>query len=351
MNKVRSWDKLASIYIGTIIGAGFASGQEIIQFFGVFGYRGIFGIILATILFSIIGTVVLLKVYKDRLKGYEELIIPIFGEKLGRVIEIIITLFLFLGFCIMLAGSGAIFHQQFGFSYNIGIYIMAALALITFVFSVKGISIVNTLLVPLLLVGIITIGIIVILKEGFIFSNFDGIRIAATGNWITSAILYVSYNSISAIVIMTSLFSIISNERDAIKGGILGGLGLGLLALFIMIPTLILYTDIYTLEIPMLKIAEHIGTKGRFIYSFILWCAMFTTAIASGFGCIRRISKLTKLNHNLVALVFSFITMPFAKLGFSNLVITLYPFFGYMGLFMLLYIFGNFLSKRIKSLF
>ncbi len=43
--------KIAATYIGTIVGAGFASGQEVLQFFGVFGIKGLWGLLLATALF------------------------------------------------------------------------------------------------------------------------------------------------------------------------------------------------------------------------------------------------------------------------------------------------------------
>ena len=43
-NRVTTF-KVAATYIGTVIGAGFASGQEILQFFSVFGNMGILGLI------------------------------------------------------------------------------------------------------------------------------------------------------------------------------------------------------------------------------------------------------------------------------------------------------------------
>lgn len=346
--KTSGWGKLASIYIGTVIGAGFASGQEIIHFFSVFGLKGIWGIGIATVLFSTIGSIVLLRVHNRKIMGYDELIYPIFGKNLGRIIEIIITLFLLTGFCVMLAGSGAIFSQQFNLSYNIGIYIMSIATFLTFIFSVRGISIVSMVLVPILLVGIITVGVMVILKEGLTLSNYNGVNITYTGNWLTSSVLYVSYNSISAIVIMTSLFTIIPNKREALKGGIIGGIGLGLLALFVLIPTLIKYTDIQGLEIPMIKIAEVIGDKGGLLYSFVLWFSMFTTAIANGYGCIKRLSHFFKTKINIIACMFCILTMPLAKIGFANLVSTLYPLFGYLGLFMIISIIGSFLFKQVK---
>lgn len=336
-----SWREIASVYIGTVIGAGFASGQEIIQFFGVFGYKGIFGVILASILFSIVGAIVLLRVYRNRITSYSEYINPLFGRSASKIMGLIIISFLFIGFCIMIAGSGAIFEEQLNMSNDIGIYIMAFLCFITLAFSVKGISFVNKLVVPFLVVGIILVGVLIISKEGFVLSNFNGASITKTGNWVTSAILYVSYNSISAIVIMTSLLPIIANEKHAIKGGILGGVGLGLMAIFILLSTLILYTDVYSVEIPMARIAERLGGWSGYMYSIILWLAMFTTAISSGFGCVSKITSMFKMNQIFISAIFCIIAIPFAKIGFSSLVSKLYPLFGYLGLFMLVYIIVN----------
>ncbi len=59
MNK--HWIKIASIYVGTVIGAGFASGREIIDFFGVYGIKGIWGIVIAGLLFSLVGSLLLIE--------------------------------------------------------------------------------------------------------------------------------------------------------------------------------------------------------------------------------------------------------------------------------------------------
>ena len=46
-------------YVGTVVGAGFASGQEIWQFFGRHGPLGLGGLAVATILFLVYGFAVL----------------------------------------------------------------------------------------------------------------------------------------------------------------------------------------------------------------------------------------------------------------------------------------------------
>ena len=46
--------KIALVIIGALIGAGFASGQEIYLFFFSYGKKGILGIIISSILLGII---------------------------------------------------------------------------------------------------------------------------------------------------------------------------------------------------------------------------------------------------------------------------------------------------------
>ncbi len=350
-----SWKELASVYIGTVVGAGFASGQEIIQFFGVFGYKGIYGIILATALFSIVGAIVLSRVFRNKIKSYSEYITPLFGRRISKIMELIIISYLFIGFCIMLAGSGAVFKEQFNLPYNVGIYVMAFLCFLTLVFSVKGISFVNKIAVPFLIIGIILVGSGIILKEGFVFSNFNGVSITKTGNWVTSALLYVSFNSISAIVILASLLPIVDSEKQAVKGGIFGGLGLGVMAIFILLSTLILYTDVYGIEIPMIRVAGLLGKWSGYMYSAILWLAMFTTAIGNGFGCVNRITASSKKNQLFISAIFCIISIPLAKIGFSSLVSIIYPLFGYLGIFMLVYIiideFNHILKRYRRNLY
>jgi len=56
--------------------AGFASGQEIMQFFSSYYEGGFYGIVLAGVLFALIGYIVLVKVYSERIRNYEEFLFP-----------------------------------------------------------------------------------------------------------------------------------------------------------------------------------------------------------------------------------------------------------------------------------
>ena len=69
MTRKQSIFTLASVYVGTVIGAGFASGQEILQFFGKHGYKGILGVMVITVLFSLLGALDLNTVYTRKIHG------------------------------------------------------------------------------------------------------------------------------------------------------------------------------------------------------------------------------------------------------------------------------------------
>lgn len=344
----KCWIKCGFIYIGTIIGAGFASGQEIIHFFGVYGIKGLYGVLLATILFSIIPIIVLLRIKSQGIIGYDEFMKQVFGSNIGGIIEIILTLFLFISYSIMLSGGGAILKQQLGISNTYGIYILAFLTFMTFIYSIKGLSYVNTLLIPLLVTGIIFISYNVIHSNGLDFSNFHGVKVTKNGNWITSSFLYVSYNSLSSVIILSYMISIIKSKKDIIKTGIFGGVILGIIAISILVPILIKYTDVFNLEIPMLNVASSVNKQSKILYSIILIFAMFTTAIASGFSFIMRISKATGIKKNIISIILPLITIPISRLGFSNLVKIFYPLFGYLGFFVFLVIIIESILRFIK---
>ena len=89
--------KVAATYIGTIVGAGFATGQEVLQFFTKFGVMGLVGIILATIMFILFGYIIIDLGNKLKAQSHLEIIKYSGGKVLGTIIDIIITFFLFGG--------------------------------------------------------------------------------------------------------------------------------------------------------------------------------------------------------------------------------------------------------------
>ena len=327
--------KIVFIYIGTVIGAGFASGREIIEFFAVYGVKGIFGMIISGLLFSIAGSLLLIKMYKNRINGLRDLSERIFGEKLWLIFDTIIGFSLYTGYSVMISASGAVFEQELSLSYDLGILFMVITTFLVFMFKLEGFSFINTLLVPLLIIGILFTSIYVNMAQIYNLSNVEGVNITGKGNFITSSLLYFGSNSLIIIIVFSSLLPLIKDKKTAIFGGAVGGIILFLLGLSILLSMLVYYNEVAYLDIPMLKICDHIGPAYRKIYAVILWTAIFTTAIANGFGFMNRISNSRRLFYTGI---FCICAIPLAKFGFANLVSTIYPIFGFIGVGMMLFI-------------
>ncbi|MCF6466131.1 YkvI family membrane protein [Clostridium sp. Cult2] len=326
---MKNWVKIASIYIGTVIGAGFASGREIIEFFGIYGSKGIWGMIISGLLFSLIGSLLLIKIYNNKIKGFDELVINLFGKKFGFLLDTIMIFSLYTGFSVMIAGSGAIFKEELGLSFNFGVIVMVVCVFIVFLFSLQGLSFINSLLVPLLIIGIIFTSIYLNIREGYGFSHIQGANITSKGNFITSSFLYFGSNSLIIIIVFSSLFPLINNKKTALLGGTIGGILLSILGISILNSMFIYYNEVFNLDIPMIKICNYIGKNYRKLYSIILWIAMFTTALANGFGFMNRVSK--GKSQLISTAFFCLSAIPLAKVGFANLVRIIYPIFGAIG--------------------
>lgn len=344
--------KVASVYIGTVLGAGFASGQELLKFFAAYGKGGMFGLLLTGVMFAIIGWAVLEMVYIYKIKSYREFIYPMMGEFLGSIMELVVSLFMLTCFCVMLAGSGALLRQRFGIPNQIGILIMAAACYVTFLYDVKGVVVINTILAPILLIGGFLLGInILLFREAEVFgSSVVHAFKVITDNWVASSIIYVSYNTITAVVVLTSLFNLIESKKCARVGAIMAGSVLGLLGLCLGIATLINYGKIIGVEIPLLAIVMQYTPLMQYTYICVLIAAMFTTAVANGYGFVSRMSSVLHVNQRRFTLVFILIAIIIAQLGFSNMVSRIYPLFGYIGIFEVVLILLYFIFIKVKRL-
>ncbi len=330
--------KVACIYAASIIGAGFASGQEIMQFFSIYRTGGFYGIVLAGVLFAAVGCTVLEKVYSERIRNYEEFLFPTFGWLAGWLLEIAVTTFMLCLFCIMIAGSGDVISEKLGIPFRYAALIMGLLSMALIFTNIKGIVTLSTFVTPVLIIGIMLAGLYIIFYGNSEVFKITGFLKRLSGNWFLSSLLYVCYNSILAIVMMCSLLPYLKTRRTARMGGILGGALLSLAALVINAAIFLFYPAAFEKELPLLSILKSFSNSAGNIYAVILWLAMLVSAVTSGFCFTDRISATLKLNRRLVAVILCAAAVPLSTLGFSRLIAAIYPVFGYLGLFMILVI-------------
>lgn len=326
--------QICATYIGTVIGAGFASGQEIVQFFTMFGSKGLIGIILTGLLFCWLGVKILLMSHRIGAQSYQDLICHICGYSLGSVFNVFVALFLLGGLCVMLAGTGSICAFYLNLPYNLGVLITVLLSVFIVLYGIRGIMAVNSIVVPLLISVTCVVSIFSLVYHGISVNllKIPASPFAFTPYWLLSPLLYVAYNMTLALTLLVPMGGSIKDLRALIWGGLLGGAGLGFVSLLLVIVTLAHYPATTLEEIPMLFITKAQGLHTTAPYIIVLWAEMLTTAVASLYGFAQVAQHWTGIRFPIVVLGSVIIAFMGSQWGFSHLIGTLYPLFGYLSL-------------------
>lgn len=323
--------KVAGVFAGVIIGAGFASGKELMQFFLRYQEKWILGMFLAGAMFALLGSMLLTTAQACQPKNYRAFMELLGGKRAGGILEWISGAFLCILFFTMAAASGAVAEEAFSIPAVYGTVLLLVCCFFVFSCGGNGLVAVNTILTPLMMLSGIVLGAYALQTHmqsaGAFWQNG-----MPKWKWAFSALLYVSYNSITAVPILLSLGKELPDKKTGVYAGVLGGLCMGILGASI---GLVLYLDgtgTEALQLPILKVLETYGQSFRFLYLFMLAAAIFTTAVGNGFGALLWLGEKTSLPPviwNITLLVAAFL---FSFLGFDGFVERVYPLFGYLGL-------------------
>lgn len=331
--------KVAATYIGTIVGAGFATGQEVLQFFSKFGAWGLAGLILTTIMFIVFGYIIIDLGKKLNARSHLEIIRYSGGRIIGTIIDAIITLFLFGALTAMIAGTGALFTQQFHLQSWIGNIIMALLTAVTVLTGINGVINSISYIVPFLLVVVVGTSIysIVNVPPDLTASAVNAGDNGLISNWLLAAVLYISYNTVISIAVLGPLGAEARSRKAIRNGAILGGIGLGIGSIMIYLALSGHIQNIQKLEVPMLYIAGSISSVVQIIYAVVLIAEVYTTAVGSLYGFASRITDMSKnpRKGRIVVIAATLIALVASRFGFSSLVKYLYPIVGYGGIVLL----------------
>lgn len=331
--------KIALVIIGALIGAGFASGQEIYLFFFSYGKKGILGIIISSILLGIIiyKTIVIIKekqitTYKEFLKN----IIPEKNrkEKILEIINTIINTFILITFYIMIAGFGGYLAETIEIPQIIGSSILAIICIIIMSKETKGIVKVSEAIVPILILFIIIIGIYT-LSSTNIINKINEMEIVKGSNWLVSGVIYASYNSILLIPVLISINKIIT-KKEISKTAIIITLTTFILATSIFVSMLKIDVNIRNLEMPVSYVINTQLPKLKIAYGIVILTSILTTAISLIAGLMQNVKK--ESSKKIILYLICISSIPISQIGFSALIQLLYPIFGYIGILQIILI-------------
>jgi uncharacterized membrane protein YkvI len=325
--------QVAAVFIGTIVGAGLASGREIVQFFTSYGYKSFIGIALCGVIYILICSIISTISIKHNLKSYNELIMLISPGFLGKATDIITSAFLVSGAAIILAGSGDLIREYFGISRWIGIIIMVILTLIILLRDTQGLIEINSIIVPSLIIVLCTVFILYLIFAKDLL-NLDYLKTVAhpNKNWAISTLLYVGFNILSSSGVIVPLSLEIKSIKQIHLGIILGALVLTLLCGMINLMLMLNVPYIYKYSIPLLYVANPFGNLIQIMLLIIIWLEMFSTEVSDVFSVGKTMSNVFNISYKKSVFIILAIAIPISQFGFVNLIKVLYPAFGFISL-------------------
>lgn len=331
--------KWIGLVIATTVGAGYASGRELWEFFGA---ESGLAIMIFTVIFSIGCYVILTLSHEKKSEHYLPVLEELIGKRFAAIYDKGIMLYLFTTLFVMISGSGATF-TIYEVPYVVGSFGIIILLVVVLPFGIEGIHSINKLLLPLLIIGLATVLILFVWNENInLFYNFK-----EQSNW-SSSIPFTSLNILPLIAILGAIGKEIESKKEIYIASIGSGLLLGGLS-YIYNSSLVHIADqIFFYEIPLFAILNGYPIQMFVIMSILLWFAIYTTAIACLFSLIARLKEKIKMNHVMIGVSIIVLALPFTFLKFSTLVSILYPLYGVINLYVLASIVINPIIRRAK---
>ena len=317
-------------------------GQEIYLFFYRFGVNGIYGIILCNFIMSYIIYKTLKIILKNDIttyKGFLNIIIPISKRKylnLNFILNIIINIFLLGTFFIMISGFGAYFNQEFGIAKIIGSTILASICYFVFLGNIEKIAKINSVVIPILILIVTIVGVKNLLEIDIAQIGYNT-KVNTSLFWVIQSIVYSSYNSLLLIPVLISIRKFVKNNKQILFISIITGIIISIISSLIFFLLINVKIDFKNLEMPIVYVIANKFNKISRIYVATILIAIFTTAISIGISFLNNICKNNR-NFPQIAIIMCITSIVICNIGFSNLVKTLFPMFGYLGLIQIYFI-------------
>ena len=338
-------------FIGIVVGAGFASGQEAMQYFVAFGEWGLWGIALAAGLMMVTGVSILqLGSYFQAVEHtavYNKIASPVTAKILDW--STLITLFS-IGF-VMFAGGGSNINQQFpSIPVWVGGTVMLILVLLVGLMDVDRVTRVIGTITPFIIVFVVLATGYTILTADVDFASLNTWAIdnvnTSLPNWWLSALNYTGLNVMTAVSMSIVIGGNFLDNRAVGIGGVIGGFLYLILLALLVFALFFEAKDVNGEDMPVLRLITSIHPVLGVLMTFVIYGMVFNTAIGMFYALGKRLTRNNPKRFYPVYAASCIIGFILSFIGFQSLVSNVYPILGYLGLLMIVVMVYNRIKNR-----
>ena len=337
------------MYLGVIMGAGFASGRECWQFFGVFGRKGAFGAAFTCIVFILMAWMLTYIARSRNTADLGQLVSPTDNPVVVQGIGYLLALIYYTLIMSMSAAGGSLLNQELGIPKPVGGIIIVALVIMTVFGDFERLSRIFRKIVPIVFAfSIVTILLVIFsssIKQSGPVSGYSPSRIAP--KWWISGVIFASYNGLGMITMAGQCALQAKDRRTAFRGAVIGAALPGVMTLLLLAALLKDMAFSSAMDLPMLAYSLRISKVLNIFYAVTLYGSIYSTAASTFYGFSTKIRPGRRKKSILAAA--AVIGYLLGLTGFKTLVAYLYPAQGYVGIVIIGMIAVNYFKEKKQN--
>ena len=339
MSNVKESIIVAFAFVGVVVGAGFATGQEIFQFFTSHGIYSIGGIFITGLIITLGGIFVLNTGFRLRSQNHSESIRYYLHPTIAKLFDIILTVFLFSLAIIMTAGGASTINESFGLPFWFSSLILVILILLTLFLKFDRLIAVLGGVTPFLVAVVVMIAVYYFITGDLNFSDvsqYSNQNKSISPGWWFDAINYASLQIAAAFSFLTVMGGKLRYQSSTIYGGLIGGIIVTLLLLLINFGLVTEFNQIKEVALPSLLLARQISPSIGIIMSVIMVLVIYNTVVGLMYAFASRFSRPFTKRYYILIVMMAIITFACTFVGFISLIGKVFPIMGLFGFILLI---------------
>lgn len=343
---------VAASFVGIVVGAGFASGMEALQYFVAYGTNGFYGVILASVTMLFAATAFMTFGSYFLAREHNEVFYNVTSKPAAFIMDWSAVACMFSVGFVMFAGAGSNLRQSFEWPIWVGAVAMLALMLIVGRFDVDKVSSVIGWATPLLVVFVL-IGSIysftqvdVSWSEVGNYAQQEVSRADGTPYWWLGALNHTGLNALCGVSMALVMAGDEFDTKSSRLGGILGGVIYAVMLALLVASLLIQVESVNGNDMPLLAVIDNVDPVLGFIMTWVIFLMVFNTCLGMFYALAKRLTRKKPERFYPTYAIACVVGFGLSFAGFQPLVNSLYPILGYLGLFVMAVMTVTYLRHR-----
>jgi len=342
--------KIGFAYVGIVVGAGFSTGQEVMQFFTPYGLWSYLGVIISGLILGFAGRQVAKIGTAFDAQNHESTLDYLFGGVFSKIIDYLLIFFLFGISVTMIAGAGSTFEESFGIPTWLGALIMVIAIYITLLMDFNKIVRALGIVTPFLIILVVIIAIFYLFNGNISFAEVNQ-TVPEASIW--KGILYgINYGGLAFAVGFSTIVAIggdASKRKISGAGALFGGVVYTILLALINFALQSEYTAIKDASIPTLTLANEIHPWIGLVLSIIMLAVMYNTILGLMYSFAARFTEPYSKNYHVFIVAMVLVAYALSFVGFADLINFLYPIMGVIGLVVVIAVLIKYYSRKNQN--